>query len=323
MPRTRFRGCLLGGAIGDALGMPIERVTREAILQAFPEGIETFADPLEGAPCREFGLSKGMYTDDTQAIRAITQAIVRHGQASPHVVAKALRGWYLEGSLGQTPRYPGVTMATAMEEYRRTGDPLRSGVSTSTCGAAIRVAPIALWAAGADQTDFRELVKAASRVTHTGPVALDGALLVAEVLRSGLRNERITIPQLVGLCESGKMRAAMRRVESHLGLRSLSENVLEDLGGSTRADAVVPMAIYLAETSDYRFEVALRKGLKTLHPAGADMDSILALAGSMCGVNRPALVTESAWLHELEDSFTIEREADSLYECSTQREAIG
>jgi ADP-ribosyl-[dinitrogen reductase] hydrolase len=56
--RDRFRGCLLGGAVGDALGAAVEFKSRAAILEIFgPDGITDYA-PIYGGLCR--------ITDDTQ-----------------------------------------------------------------------------------------------------------------------------------------------------------------------------------------------------------------------------------------------------------------
>jgi hypothetical protein len=55
--QERFRGCLLGGAVGDALGAPVEFLSRPMILNRFgPAGIRDYAPA--------YGL-KGAITDDT------------------------------------------------------------------------------------------------------------------------------------------------------------------------------------------------------------------------------------------------------------------
>lgn len=56
--RDRYQGCLLGGAVGDALGAPLEFMRRSEILQAFgPKGITDLV-PAYG--------KLGAITDDTQ-----------------------------------------------------------------------------------------------------------------------------------------------------------------------------------------------------------------------------------------------------------------
>jgi ADP-ribosylglycohydrolase len=53
-----FQGCLLGGAIGDALGAPIEFLTRQQIMDRYgPNGVMEYDEFRDG---------KGYITDDTQ-----------------------------------------------------------------------------------------------------------------------------------------------------------------------------------------------------------------------------------------------------------------
>ena len=53
--RARFRGCLLGGAVGDALGAPVEFLSRDAILDRFgPDGISMYASASGRLGCCRF-----------------------------------------------------------------------------------------------------------------------------------------------------------------------------------------------------------------------------------------------------------------------------
>lgn len=67
--RARFRGCLLGGAVADALGAPVEFLSRDAILERFgPDGISTYA-PAYGR--------LGAVTDDTQMTLFTAEGLIR------------------------------------------------------------------------------------------------------------------------------------------------------------------------------------------------------------------------------------------------------
>ena len=66
--RSRFRGCLLGGAVGDALGAPVEFLDLEEIVRAYGEqGIRDYA-PAYG--------KLGAITDDTQMTLFTAEAVL-------------------------------------------------------------------------------------------------------------------------------------------------------------------------------------------------------------------------------------------------------
>ena len=68
-PLDRFRGCLLGGAVGDALGAPLEFMPLEEIVQTYgPNGPED----LVGGP-----FPAGSITDDTQMTLFVAEGVIR------------------------------------------------------------------------------------------------------------------------------------------------------------------------------------------------------------------------------------------------------
>ena len=81
----RFRGCLLGGAVGDALGAPLEFMPLEEIVETYgPDGP---ADLTNGA------FPAGSFTDDTQMTLFVAEGVIRslnswaqHGDV-PHIAS--------------------------------------------------------------------------------------------------------------------------------------------------------------------------------------------------------------------------------------------
>lgn len=88
-----IRGCLIGGAVGDALGAPVEFLNRDAILRNYGgDGVTGYV---------EFGDGTGAVTDDTQmtlfTAEGLLRAIVRlngRGICDPVAVVKnAYQRW--------------------------------------------------------------------------------------------------------------------------------------------------------------------------------------------------------------------------------------
>src|SRR3990167_4825674 len=157
----RIKGCLLGGAVGDALGAPVEFLEWPAIEAKFgPQGIVDFAPA--------FGIT-GAITDDTQMMlftaEGLLRAYVRGSSRGichvPSIIHDALLRWLMtqdyptampvsrDGWLIEQPelwsrRAPGTTCLGALKASSRLGAVAEN--NSKGCGAVMRVAPCAFFA---------------------------------------------------------------------------------------------------------------------------------------------------------------------------------
>lgn len=163
----RFKGCLIGGAIGDALGAPVEFMSHNQILKSFgPEGITDFA-PAYGR--------LGAITDDTQMslftgeglLRAFVRTqlrgigpvyapvvdyayarwLITQGEAPGFGLATMTQrsGWLAAHSALFSRRAPGATCLSSLREKDRAGLPAQN--DSKGCGGVMRVAPVGLFCA--------------------------------------------------------------------------------------------------------------------------------------------------------------------------------
>ncbi|RPJ69686.1 MAG: ADP-ribosylglycohydrolase family protein, partial [Acidobacteria bacterium] len=165
--RSKFLGCLLGGAVGDALGAPVEFMSLAEIRRRFgPRGVEDYA-PAYGR--------RGAITDDTQMTLFTAEGLIRglvrwrsKGIAHvPSVVAHAYlrwlrtqgessackvddpdedRGWLYSQRELHHRRAPGNTCLSALREMKTLGAPARN--TSKGCGGVMRVAPAGLLVGG-------------------------------------------------------------------------------------------------------------------------------------------------------------------------------
>jgi ADP-ribosyl-[dinitrogen reductase] hydrolase len=199
---SRLRGLLLGGAVGDALGAPVEFMRREEIISRFgPRGITSFA-PAYGR--------LGAITDDTQMTLFTLEGLIRaevrwsaRGICNPvAVIDRAYRRWYatqtqsmiktqeLDGWLLDVPelwsrRAPGVTCLAALAE-KDIGEPAIN--DSKGAGGIMRVGPIGLVNASRPY----ELARDAAGLTHghkTGSVAAGWFAVWIRGLAEGLAPE--------------------------------------------------------------------------------------------------------------------------------------
>lgn len=86
LTRDKIRGMLIGGAIGDALGRPVECMSFEQARTNYPEGIKTYYSPNNNKWFKD--AKTGVITDDTQLSLAIFKALIRSKRLYMPTIAK-------------------------------------------------------------------------------------------------------------------------------------------------------------------------------------------------------------------------------------------
>lgn len=168
--QSALAGCLLGTAVGDAIGLPMEGMSRRRGARVFPD---------HGRYHFIFG--KGFCSDDTEHACMTAQALVRALALPPAARTEAFRrslAWRMRFWLLGFPA--GVGLATGRGIIKLwLGFPARNaGVYSAGNGPAMR-APVLGVACGEDENLLRELVRASTRLTHTDPKAEQAALAAA------------------------------------------------------------------------------------------------------------------------------------------------
>ncbi|MCX7420689.1 MAG: ADP-ribosylglycohydrolase family protein [Planctomycetia bacterium] len=280
-------GCLLGTALGDALGLPYEGLSRRRALR------------LLGRPDRfRFNFGRGMVSDDTEHTCMVAQALISSGgslEVFRSDFAKRLRFWLLGLPAG-------VGLATLRSTIRLWLGyrPERSGVFSAGNGPAMRAS--LLGAAIDDLPLLCELVRASSLVTHRDPRAEHGALAVAfatrlarqhgvgasEIFRHEIKSV-LTGPNDELLNHFNSVFASVDRRESTL---DYCDSVGLSRGVTGFVCHTVPVAIHawMSHPTDFRSAVI------SVIECGGDADTTAAIVGGIVGaaVGRSGLPDE--WL---------------------------
>lgn len=169
----KFRGSLLGLAMGDALGTTLEFSVRDR---------GQVEDIVGGGP---FQLEKGYWTDDTSMACCLAYSLLKRGNFDPRHQMECYSYWYLYGAYSPTGRCfdIGNTVRRAITRFLASGEAFSgdSDPASAGNGSLMRLAPVVLFF----YPDFERAVEFAgqsSRTTHQAPEAIDacryfGALL--------------------------------------------------------------------------------------------------------------------------------------------------
>lgn len=161
----RYRGCLLGLAVGDALGTTLEFKP--------PGSFTPITDMIGGGP---FNLKPGQWTDDTSMALCLAESLIECRGFNPKDQMERYVRWWKDGHLSSTGACfdIGNTTRTALSAFLRTGNPLSGATDSRSSGngSLMRLAPVPLFYAG---SPIEAIAKSgeSSRTTHGAPAAVD------------------------------------------------------------------------------------------------------------------------------------------------------
>src|SRR4051812_20536366 len=174
----RFRGCLLGLAVGDAVGSPFEGLDAYGIYTGFGGARQIVAKP----PVEVL-----TYTDDTQMMIAVAETLLRDGRIDEaSLMAAFVENFEAGRGYGQGARR---LIETAREggDWAALAHTLFPGGSLGN-GGAMRVAPVGLLF-HRDLDRVWSEAAASARPTHRHPVGIEGAQLIALAVAIATRGE--------------------------------------------------------------------------------------------------------------------------------------
>ena len=320
----RILGCLLGGAVGDALGAPVEFLTLEQIGERFgSDGVAGYEEA--------YG-RRGAITDDTQMTLFTAEGFLRAqnrytetGYCKPRVVmhrsylrwlhtqgvpesqlideelGSPLDGWLIQRRVLHEKRAPGNTCLRALGAWRDQGlgEPARNG--SKGCGGLMRVAPAGLFA-----TDPFRFGCETAALTHGHPTGLISAGAFALILSEVFLGRSLDAAVQTGEWMTRGAKAGAETISAIEGARALAQETASDippemperiarLGEGWVAEEALAIALYCALTaSDFR------TGVLSAVNHGGDSDSTGSLTGSLLGARFGVSSIPNEWIEGLE-----------------------
>ena len=342
--QEQFTGCLLGGAVGDALGWPVEFNTTADIVKKYgPAGILNMVTGEEG-----------LYeiTDDTQMTLFTAEGLIRswttarHGGGVPDFAAAVKHsyhcwletqgetayssdqrvsrdGWLVSIEGLHRRRAPGNTCLSALQN----GQIAENGVvdnNSKGCGGVMRAAPAGLIAARINNGDSTNTARLAFEIgcvtaalTHGHPSGFYPAgvlgAVIATIITGGTIEEGISIS--LGFLE-GRIgaRETIEAIQSALDLWqnkdvTPSSEAVESLGKGWTGDEALAISLYCALVAGDDFA----RGVRLAVNHSGDSDSTGSITGNILGAILGKEAIPDDWLNRLELEGVIRQIGNDLF----------
>lgn len=292
--RGRFRGCLLGLAVGDAVGTAVEFLPRGS----FPP----LTGMTGGGP---FDLRPGEWTDDTSMALCLATSLVERRGFDPRDQMDRYLRWANDGYLSSTGTCfdIGGTVAEALSAYGRGGGPFSGSTDPRSAGngCIMRLAPVPMFYYP-DAGRAERFAAESSRTTHGAAECLDACRLLARILvraLGGSDREAVVLgdrgaftgsPAIVAIADGGWIDKPEGRIR-----------------GSGYVVASLEAALWCFAGTD-SFAAAVLKAANL----GEDADTTAAICGQIAGAHYGESGIPGEWLERLAMRPAIGALADAL-----------
>lgn len=345
----RIRGCMLGGAVGDALGYPVEFMDEDEIRERYPSGrIERYdIDFNEGQAVISDDTQMALFTASGLLVQETGKRLRGTAGRPREYVEKAYQDW-LDTQISDYGKYhrscaehsswlmdvpelwarraPGGTCLSALQQIRSegrySGDGIRYPLNNSKgCGGIMRIAPIALWYRGEDLEALDLEAAQIAAITHGHPLGYLSAAALAHILHGivfgdgetaleeVIRDAQRSLTAVFG--DTAHVRTLNRIMETAMELSAGSGGDLDNIH-RLGAGWTGEETLGIALYCALRYRDDFSRGIIAAVNHEGDSDSTGAVAGNLLGAMLGCSAIGDQWKRNLELSQVILEIADDL-----------
>jgi ADP-ribosyl-[dinitrogen reductase] hydrolase len=278
---NRFQGCLLGLAIGDAVGTTVEFMPRGSF--------SIITDMLGGGP---FNLKPGQWTDDTSMALCLATSIVEKKGHDPLDQMQRYMHWCKDGYMSSTGRCfdIGRTVLEALGNFEITGDPNSGPTRENSAGngSLMRLAPVPMFYAP-DLEKAMFFSGESSRTTHGATEAVEACNLFGSILVKALEGKNKS-----QILFDNDVRNITSQKILDISKGAYISKVIDQIQGTGYVIESLSAALWSFWNSN-SFEEAILKAVNL----GNDADTTAAICGQVAGAYYGRVGIPPSWLDKL------------------------
>jgi ADP-ribosyl-[dinitrogen reductase] hydrolase len=326
----KFRGVILGSAIGDAIGTTLEFKPRKSIKHPL-------TDMVGGGP---FSLRPGQFTDDTSMALCLAESLLFKGRHDPHAEMDRYVAWLRKGHMSPTARCfdIGITTRESLERYKSLRSHCKDREAflanpefayTNPCeragnGSLMRLAPVPLFFYNASADDCAKVAALTSLTTHSNVECAAACAYYALLVREALAESVITTDNntLQAQKEALFNRVAALPVIDTLAapkivsiakdqqFKSKTEDQISSSGYVVHSLEAALWCFYTTSTYD--------EGVLQAANLGDDADTVACIHGILAGAFYGASRMRDSWVQRIAMRGLLESISAGLYAAATQ-----
>lgn len=299
----RFKGSLIGLAVGDCVGAAIEFSP--------PGTFSPVTDMLGGGP---FNLKPGEWTDDTSMALCLAQSLIECKGFDAKDQMDRYTRWFKEGYMSSIGECFDIGIATreALTHYQETGEPFSGSTDPFKAGngSIMRLSPVPLfWSKDIAQAIYYS--GESSRTTHQAEETIDacyyfGALIAGAV--NGVAKDELLSRDFVHVVEEKIARPLSPKIRE-VALGSYKEKQPPVINGSGYVVSSLEAALWAFYQTDH-----FKEGLLNVVNLGNDSDTTGAIYGQLAGAYYGISSIPEHWRHQIVQRELIENMAVELFE---------
>lgn len=291
---NRNRGCLLGLAVGDAVGTTVEFAPRGSFAPV--------TDMVGGGP---FGLRPGEWTDDTSMALCLAASLLGHRGFDARDQMERYCRWWEQGYMSSNGKCfdIGNTVRGALMRFQETGEPFAGSTHAQSAGngSIMRLAPAAMfWSPKVD--DVIRYCGESSRTTHGAEECVDACRYLGLILSRGLQGA--SKDEMLAGCGNDVVAAPAIRA---LAAGNYRQKSVDEIRGSGYVVQSLEAALWCFWKYD-SFEESVLAAVNL----GEDADTTGAICGQMAGVFYGESGIPRKWVERLVQASEIRAMADRL-----------
>ncbi|NTW72549.1 MAG: hypothetical protein HGA49_09970 [Eubacteriaceae bacterium] len=310
----RAYGCLLGAAIGDAMGMPASFMTPGQIQRVYGK-IEGFLEPSKEEQLHHGHLASGAITDDTEESLIIAKVLLESGHFDEELFVKKMKHWAISTDILNSTII-GPSTRRFLEAVIGGKDYHEAGKTGDTNGGAMRVAPIGIFNHGNVEAAIKDAISAtqlshgskpglaaACAIVAAVALAIEGNYYPQQIIDAAMKGAKageklgfdIPSPSVYRRIKLAKMVVEANQDRT---AEEICHLLYEYIGAGMKSYESIPLCLGIF----YAVEGDVKKGIIEAINIGDDADTNGSIVGALCGAYSGAKKIPKGWIKKIAEN---------------------